>query len=135
MKKISLLTKLMFHISNIGLILIYIYPGSILGWLFYRNIKKQPQISSDFEIFSLNHFYAFMFLSFLGIIAYHKSKYKILFSYLFATSILFELCHIVIPERSFQLHDLTGNFLGVFFIFIIFNIYNFLRKNNYDKKL
>jgi Na+-transporting methylmalonyl-CoA/oxaloacetate decarboxylase beta subunit len=49
MKKVSLLTKVLFHISNILLIILYLYPGSILGWLIYGNIQKQPQITSDFD--------------------------------------------------------------------------------------
>ena len=38
--KIHLLTKIIFHIFNIGLILLYLYPGSILGWLIYKDFKK-----------------------------------------------------------------------------------------------
>ena len=50
MKKIPLLTKIIFHISNIGLILLYLYPGSIIGWVIYGNFQKQAQITSDFSI-------------------------------------------------------------------------------------
>ena len=50
MKKISLLTKITFHTFNIGLILIYLYPGSIFGWLLYGDINKQPQLSLDFMV-------------------------------------------------------------------------------------
>ena len=50
MKKIPLLTKIVFHISNIGLILIYLYPGSIFGWMLYGDIQRQPQFTSDFII-------------------------------------------------------------------------------------
>ena len=128
MKKIFLLTKTIFHISNIGLILIYIYPGSIFGWIIYGDKQKQPQLTSDFLIFSSNHVYAFMLLSFLGIFSYHENKIKLLFSYLFFISIFLELCHILIPQRSFEFKDLAGNFLGVFFIFILLMSYKFLKK-------
>ena len=128
MKKIFLLTKTIFHISNIGLILIYIYPGSIFGWMIYGDKQKQLELTSDFLIFSSNHFYAFMLLSFLGIFSYHENKIKLLFSYLFFISIFLELCHILIPQRSFELKDLVGNFLGVFFIFILLMSYKFLKK-------
>ncbi len=74
MKKIFLFTKTTFHVSNIGLILIYLYPGSIFGWLIYGDKQKQPQLSPDFLIFSSNHVYAFMLLSFLGIFSYHENK-------------------------------------------------------------
>ena len=129
MKKKFLLRKIIFHISNIGIILIYLYPGSIFGWLFYDNIQKQPQLTSDFAIFSSNHFYTFIVLSLLGLFSYYKNKVKILFLYLFFISIFLELCHILIPQRSFELKDLTGNFLGVFIIFIIFYLYYFIKRN------
>ena len=127
MKKIFLFIKITFHAFNIGLILIYLYPGSIFGWLLYGDKQKQPQLSPDFLIFSSNHFYAFIILSFLGVVCYYKNKIKILFLYLFLISIFLELCHILIPQRSFEYQDLAGNFLGVFFIFMLFNIYCFFK--------
>ena len=127
MKKIRLLTKIVFHISNIGLIILYLYPGSIVGWLIYSDFQKQPQISSDFLLFSSNHSYAFIFLSLLGVISNSYKKNSILFIYLFLISIILELCHTLIPERSFEYSDLFGNLLGVFLIFILFNIYKFLK--------
>ena len=87
MKNVSLLTKVLFHITNILLIILYLYPGSILGWLIYGNIQKQPQITSDF-IFSSNHVYAFLILSLLGLFSYYKKNIKILFLYLFFISII-----------------------------------------------
>ena len=59
------MAKLFFHILNILLFIVYLYPGSILGLLLYGNINKQPQLTKDF-IFSFseissNHIYAFIF--------------------------------------------------------------------------
>ena len=127
MKKVSLLTKVLFHITNILLIILYLYPGSILGWLIYGNIQKQPQITSDF-IFSSNHVYAFLVLSLLGLFSYYSKNIKILFLYLFFISIFLELLHYVIPQRSFEFKDLFGNFFGVLIIFLVFNIYKFFKK-------
>ena len=129
MKKKFLLGKTIFHIFNIGLILIYLYPGSIFGWLIYGDKQKQPQLSPDFIIFSSNHFYVFTVLSFLGLVSYYKHKVKILFLYLFSISIFLELCHILIPKRSFEYQDLAGNILGVLFIFMLFILYYFLKRN------
>jgi hypothetical protein len=130
MKKISLLAKVLFHITNILLIILYLYPGSILGWLIYGNIQKQPQltqITSDF-IFSSNHVYAFLILSILGLFSYYSKKIKILFLYLFFISIFLELFHHVIPQRSFEYKDLFGNFFGVLIVFLLFNFYKFFKK-------
>jgi len=128
MKKISLLTKTIFHISNILLIILYIYPGSIMGWLIYGNVQKQPQITSDFVFFSSNHVYAFLILSILGFLSYYKKNIKILFSYLFFISIFLELLHYLIPQRSFEYKDLFGNFFGVLIVFLLFKIYKSFRK-------
>ena len=128
MEKVSLLTRVIFHISNILLIVLYLYPGSIMGWLLYNNIKKQPQITSDHVLFSSNHIYAFLILSILGLFSYYSKNIKILFLYLFFISIFLELLHYVIPQRSFELKDLFGNFFGVLIIFLVFNIYKFFKK-------
>ena len=130
MKKKFLLRKIIFHISNIGLIFIYLYPGSIFGWLIYGNTQKQPQLTSDFVIFSSNHVYTFIVLSLLGLLSYYKDKVRILFLYLFFISIFLELCHILIPQRSFEYQDLFGNLLGTFLIFIVFNLYKYFKKND-----
>ena len=127
MKKIPLLTKIIFHISNIGLIVIYLYPGSIIGWLIYRDFQKQPQITSDFSVYSSNHTYAFIILTLLGVISFNHKKISILFIYLFFISIILEVSHFFIPKRSFEYPDLFGNFLGVFLIFILFNLYQFFK--------
>ena len=127
MKKVSLLTKTIFHISNILLIVMYLFPGSILGWLLYGNIQKQPQITSDF-IFSSNHIYSFFILSILGLLSHYGKNIKILFSYLFFISIFLELLHHVIPQRSFEYKDLFGNFFGVLIVFLVFYFYKFLKK-------
>ena len=127
MKKVSLLTRVIFHISNILLIALYLYPGSIMGWLLYGNIQKQPQITSDF-IFSSNHIYSFFILSILGLFSYYRKNIKILFLYLFFISIFLELLHYVIPQRSFEYKDLFGNFFGVLIVFLLSNIYKFFKK-------
>ena len=118
--------KIIFHLLNIIFVFLYVYPGSLLGFLIYKDISKQLQLTSDFFI-SLNHMYAFIILSILGIISYNNNKIKILFLYLFIISIALELCHILIPKRSFEYSDLFGNFSGVFLIFILFNLYQFFK--------
>ena len=111
-----------FHTINLILIIFYLYPGSLLGYFLYNDNSIQPQITRDFLI-SSNHFYAFIILSILGIIAYNKSdKINYLIKYLFLLSIFLELCHIIIPNRDFEFSDLFGNFLGVILIIIFYKI-------------
>jgi hypothetical protein len=128
MKKIPLLTIIIFHISNIGLILLYLYPGSIVGWLIYSDFQKQPQIISDFSFISSNHVFAFIVLSLLGVNSFNNKKIRILFIYLFFISIVLELCHVLIPKRSFEYSELFGNLFGVILIFISLKIYNTFKR-------
>tara|TARA_B100000902_G_C26984143_1_gene751764 strand:+ start:222 stop:608 length:387 start_codon:yes stop_codon:yes gene_type:complete len=128
MKKIHLLTKIIFHISNLTLIILYLYPGSILGWLIYSDFKKQPQLTSNFLNVSSNHVYAFIILSLLALISSENKKVNLLFIYLFSISIILELIQIFIPKRSFEYPDLFGNFLGVSVIFILYKLFQFFKR-------
>ena len=124
MKYIKKLLIPIFHTANLILIILYLYPGSIFGHLLYGDSSLQPQITRDF-IISSNHLYVFIVLSALGIIAYQDTrKIKIVTIYLFLLSIILELIHIVIPERTFQWIDLFGNIVGVIFVIIIYKIKN-----------
>ena len=73
-----------------------------------------------------NHIYAFALISTLGLFAF-KTKKK-LFAYLICLSIVLELFHLVIPNRSFQTGDLNGNLLGVIIPFLIYKVYEILFK-------
>ena len=122
--------KLIFHIFNIIFIILYIYPGSIMGFIFYRNFSKQPQITPDFMTISSNHIYAFILLSTLGLLSYLNNQ-KRLILYLFSISIFLELTHLFIPNRSFQFSDLLGNITGFLMSLLILIIINFWRKNEH----
>ena len=115
--------QLIFKLSNICLIILYLFPGSILGFLLYNDLSKQPQITGDFYDISSNHIYAFSLISVLGLFAF-ESKKK-LFLYLIFLSIVLEFFHLLIPNRSFQTGDLNGNLIGVIITFLIYKIYEF----------
>ena len=121
-------TKILFNIINVIFIVLYVYPGSILGFLIYGEFYKQPQITQDFFELSSNHVYAFFVLSFIGLIAYYKSKKILILNYLILSSIILEVLHLVIPNRSFQYQDLFGNIVGVLMSILLFSIFNFWRK-------
>ena len=123
------MTKIIFHILNIIFIILYIYPGSLLGFLIYKDISKQPQIVPDFLV-SSNHLFVFFLLSSLGLISYFKSLKKIIL-YLIFVSIILELLHLYIPNRSFQYDDLFGNIVGVLMSIFLFSIFNFWRKDEH----
>jgi glycopeptide antibiotics resistance protein len=124
MNKLSNIFKIIFHFLNIILIFFYLFPGSILGWFFYRNLIIQPQLTDNFINISSNHFYAFFVLSIMGIFSYLKhKKLNLLIKYLLLLSIMLELFHLLIPQRSFELGDLFGNILGIMVAIIIYKIW------------
>ena len=116
--------KIFFYVINLLLIILYLFPGSLLGCIFFDNCKVQPQITSDF-IISSNHFYAFGLVTILGYSIFSNSeKLKQVLYYLLVISVLLEVFHIVIPERSFQWSDLFGNLLGVIVVIFVKNLIN-----------
>ena len=122
--------KLLFQVLNIIFIILYVYPGSILGYFLYRDFSIQPQITKDFLV-SSNHVYAFLVLSLIGLFAYYKSSKVIILNYLILISIILEVLHLVIPNRSFQYSDLFGNIIGVLLSILLINIFKFWRKDEH----
>ena len=121
--------KILFHILTLLLIILELYPGSILGYLFYGNFEYHPQISRDFAYISLNHLYVYFILSSLGFFSYLKdNKFKLIIIYLFFLSFILEILHFVIPKRGFEISDLVGNILGVLIAYIVVIIYKYWRK-------
>jgi VanZ family protein len=117
--------KFFFYLCNFILIILYLYPGSILGLFLYNDASLQPQITPNFNlVVSSNHVYAFLTLSFVGFFTYKKiKKLKFLSIYLILLSITLEISHYFIPERSFEFSDLFGNLIGVIIVIIIFYFY------------
>ena len=115
--------KIIFYLTNFILILLYVFPGSLIGCFLYDDCKLQPQITPDY-IISSNHLYAFAILSLIGFFTYKNSKKtQYLAIYLIVISIFLELFHNFIPERSFEYSDLFGNLVGVIIAIIGFNLF------------
>ena len=111
--------KFIFYLSNIILLVLYLFPGSILGCYLYNDCQLQPQLTKDFLV-STNHLYAFSLLSIIGLFTYKNSnKLNFLNLYLILLSIILEILHIFIPVRSFEFSDLFGNLLGVSIVLTI----------------
>ena len=116
--------KIIFYLTNFSLIFLYLFPGSLIGLILYSDKKIQPQITSDFVI-SSNHFYVFILLSIISFLSFNKlGQSKIVAIYLILLSIILEIFHIIIPERSFQWSDLFGNLMGVIIVILIRNLIN-----------
>ena len=130
MKKIRKYLELLFKISNFIIITLYLYPGSIFGWILHKNLRSQPQLTGDFLSLSSNHLYTFLILSFIAILSYSNNTKKLnyIFLYLLFISIILELAHLIIPNRSFQFEDLIGNITGVIVSYILIKFYEFIRR-------
>ena len=111
--------KFIFYLSNLILIVLYLFPGSLLGCFLYKDCILQPQLTPDFLV-STNHLYAFCLLSIIGLFTYSNSdKLNFLNIYLVLLSIILEILHIFIPVRSFEFSDLFGNLFGVLIVLLI----------------
>jgi len=122
--------KFIFYLCNFILIVLYLFPGSLLGCYFYDDCKIQPQITVNF-IVSTNHLYAYIVLSVIGFLTYRKkNQFNILSIYLIFLSIVLEVLQYFVPNRSFEFPDLFGNLAGVIIAIIIFYFF----KNNENFK-
>jgi VanZ family protein len=122
--------KFIFHLANIVLIFIYLFPGSMFGCILYNDCFVQPQLTPDF-IVSSNHLYAFLILSIIGVNTFKNSKYlNFLLIYLILISVFLEVFHLIIPNRSFELSDLFGNLAGVVIVIIIHFFFNYEKFKN-----
>ena len=60
------LIKYLYYFSLIALIILYLFPGSLLAYLIYGDLGKQPDFISNPMGTSINHALAFFYLSILG---------------------------------------------------------------------
>ena len=121
--------KFIFNISVLLLIVLSLYPGSLLGLLFYGDLGKQPNLIENPFGTTINHFIFYFYVSILGFFLYFKSEnYNKLVYALFFLSIILETLHSIIPNRAFQAGDLLGNILGVLSAYFLVKIYLHLKK-------
>ena len=129
MTKIISFLKFIFYTSTLFLILLSLFPGSLLGLLFYGDLGKQPNLIENPFGTTINHFIFYFYVSILGFFLYFKSEnYNKLVYALFFLSIILETLHSIIPNRAFQAGDLLGNILGVLAAYFLVKIYLHLKK-------
>ena len=122
--------KYIFHFSVLFLIIISLWPGSLLGFLFYGDWEQQPNLVENPFGTTINHFIYYIYLSLLGFFIYLKNEnFKKLVYGLFFLSITLELLHFIIPNRAFQLADLLSNIFGVMVAYLVIKIYLFVDKS------
>jgi VanZ family protein len=120
--------KYIFYILVLFLIIISLYPGSLLGYFFYGDFGQQPNLIKNPFGTTINHFICYLFISLLGFFLYlDTKKFQRVFYGLFFLSIILEFLHLIIPNRSFEFGDIIGNILGVLVAYSVVKIYLYLK--------
>ena len=121
--------KYLYYFSLIALLILYLFPGSLIGYLLYGDYGKQPDFIPNPIGTSINHALAFLYLAMLGLISYMRDKrFNQNIIFLISLSIILELSHYFIPNRSFEFLDLFGNLIGVLIAMIVIISYKKYKK-------
>ena len=116
--------KYIFHIAVLIVIIISLYPGSLIGYFIYGDLSKQPDLINNPFGTSINHFFCYLVISLFGFFLYLKTEnFKKIVYGLFFLSIILESLHYILPFRSFQAWDLLANILGVIVAYSTVKIY------------
>ena len=125
------LTKYLYYFSLIALFILYLFPGSLIGHLAYGDFGKQPDLIPNPIGTSINHALAFLYLSLLGLISCIRDKSLIqTIIFLISLSVITELSHFYIPNRSFEFLDLFANLFGVITSIFLILVYKKLNEKN-----
>ena len=118
------IVRYLYYFSLAGLLVLYLFPGSLIGYFLYGDFSQQPDMIPNPMGTSINHALAFFYLSILGLISYIKgAAFNQTLIFLIALSLLLELSHLIIPNRSFQSLDLFANLLGTLLAIVIIFFY------------
>ena len=118
------LLEYLYYFSLFFLFVLYLFPGSLIGYLLYGNLWKQPDLIPNPFSTSINHLIYFLYITILGLVV--RLKYQNFlnsFTFLFSFSILLELAHCFIPNRAFEFYDLFANSIGAVIAYLLINIF------------
>ena len=117
------LIKYSYYFSLVILFILYLFPGSLIGYLLYGNLGQQPDLIPNPIGTSINHLISFICLSTLAfVVRVREKKFINSFQFIFFISILLEIFHYFIPNRAFEYYDLFANFIGIIFAYILIQI-------------
>ena len=124
-KAISFL-KFIFHTSILLLIIISLFPGSLLGFFLYDDLGRQPDLIDNPFGTAINHFIYYFYVSMLGLCLYLRNhNFRKLAYGLFFLSIILEFLQFIVPNRAFEIYDVFANFAGVLVAYLLVVIYKF----------
>jgi len=122
------IVRYLYYFSLTGLLILYLFPGSLIGYFLYGDFSQQPDMIPNPMGTSINHALAFFYLSILGLMSYMRGAgFNQTIIFLIVLSLLLELSHLIIPNRSFQSLDLFANLLGTLLAIVIIFFYKRLK--------
>ena len=116
------LTEYVYYFSLLVLLILYLFPGSLIGYFLYGNLGQQPNLIANPIGTSINHLIFFSYITVLAITVRLRVKniftnYRVI---LFISCSL-EILHLIVPNRAFELYDLIANITGVVIILLIYS--------------
>ena len=114
------LLEYLYYASLVFLFILYLFPGSLVGYFLYGNSGQQPNLIANPIGTSINHLIYFSYITLLATIIRPYTK-NILINYkiILLISFVLEILHFIIPNRVFELYDLLANILGVVLVLIL----------------
>ena len=107
--------------------LILYLSWSLIGYFFYEDLGKQPDLIPNPMGTSINHTLAFLYLS-MPFNQLREKRFNQNIIFLIFLSIILELSHYFIPNRSFEFLDLFGNLIGTLIAIIVVISYKKYKK-------
>ena len=104
------------------LTIIYLFPGSLIGFIFMNDLGSQPILIENPYSSSINHSIAFMLITIFGLIKRNKKIFinRIIFYFAFFFNI--RIISFFNSQRSFEIIDVFSNLFGIIIsIAIIFS--------------
>ena len=113
------LTEYLYYFSLLVLLILYLFPGSLIGYFLYGNLGQQPNLIINPIGTSINHLIFFSYITILAIIVSLRVKniftnYKVIL----IISCILEILHLIVPNRTFELYDLIANIAGVVIVLL-----------------
>ena len=122
--------KFVFYTSILFIIILSLFPGSLLGLLLYQDLSRELNLIENPFGTTINHFISYVYVSTLGLFIYLRSgNFQKLVYGMFFLSIILEIIQFIVPNRAFQLSDLIGNFVGVLVAYFLVKIYLFFSRS------
>lgn len=120
----------LYLISLFLIIFFYLFPGDIVSYFIYGDLKSNLSLTKNplgskmhFIIntggYSINHTLVFCYITAIGLITYFRDKFYVGLIFFICISIILEVLHFIVPNRSFELIDVISNLIGVIITSII----------------